>query len=493
MNILIDTNIIIPLEPGSLADLEINTELALQFHSLVQKSENVAYVHPAIEHDFSRDKNVERANLRKTLVKRYNIIDSPPPVTILDTTHVGTPEFGSNDYVDNCFLASLKGDAVDYLVTEDKGIHKKAKKVDLQSRVLYLKDAISLLQDFFDETPPPPPSVETKKVYTLDERDPIFSSLRKDYSPGFDPWIQKCKLQHRDAYVIFNKEGTSMAGICILKKEDYLPTGESGKTLKLCTFKVSETQHGNRYGELLLKTVFDYADTNNYQHLYFTTFPKHHDLIEFAKSFGFDSIEKQDEDEIFMQKFLVFSKEDTLKYSPLDFHVKFGPRVTLFESNSSFIVPIKPEFHDVLFPEMREELSLFPDQKPCGNSIKKAYLSNSATKLLKPGDNVLFYRSKFKPSITAIGIVESFIRSTDANQIARYVGSRTVYRYADIANMCTKSKRDTLAIKFRYVKHLESSIGIKELKENSVLNGAPQSITKIKPEGVEWIRQKLKM
>jgi hypothetical protein len=59
--------------------------------------------------------------------------------------------------------------------------------------------------------------------------------------------------------------------------------------------------------------------------------------------------------------------------------------------------------------------------------------------------------------------------------------------------MCTKSKRDTLAIKFRYVKHLESSIGIKELKENSVLNGAPQSITKIKPEGVEWIRQKLKM
>ncbi|MBC2704684.1 GNAT family N-acetyltransferase [Desulfobacula sp.] len=493
MNILIDTNIIIPLEPGSLTDFEINTELALQFHKLVQKSGNIIYIHPAVEYDLNRDKNADRMTLRKTLVKRYNVIDSPPPITILDAVHIGTPELGSNDYVDNCFLASVKGDAVDYLVTEDNGIHKKAKRADLQSRVLYLRDAISLLQDFFDETPPPPPSVETKKVYALDEQDPIFCSLRKDYSPGFDPWLQKCRRKHRDAYVIFNKGDTSLAGICIHKKEDCLPVGESGKTLKLCTFKVSETHHGNRYGELLLKTVFDYADKNNYQHLYFTTFPKHDDLIEFAKSFGFDSVEKQDEDEIFMQKSLVFSEEDTLKYSPLDFHIKFGPRVTLFGSNSTFIVPIKPEFHDVLFPEMREELSLFPDQKPCGNSIKKAYLSNSATKLLRPGDNVLFYRSKVKPSITAIGIVESFIRSTDANQIARFVGSRTVYRYVDIADMCMKSKKDTLAIKFRYVKNLESSIGIKELKKNSVLNGAPQSITKIKPERVEWIKQKLQM
>jgi len=492
MNILIDTNIIIPLEPGSLADLEINTELALQFHSLVQKSENVAYVHPAIEHDFNRDKNVERANLRKTLVKRYNIIDSPPPVTILDTTHVGTPEFGSNDYVDNCFLASLKGDAVDYLVTEDKGIHRKAKKAGLHSRVLYLRDAIALLKDFFDKTPPPPPSVETKKVYEIDETDQIFCSLREDY-PGFDDWLQKCKLKHRDAYVISDDGNSCLAGICIHKKEDGLLTGESGKTLKLCTFKVSDNQHGNRYGELLLKTVFDYADKNNYQYLYFTTFPKHDDLIEFAKSFGFYCVEKQDEDEIFMQKSLVFSKEDILKYSPLDFHIKFGPRVTQFGKNSTFIVPIKPEFHDILFPEMREELSLFPDQKPCGNSIKKAYLSNSATKLLRKGDNLFFYRSKVKPSITALGIVEGFMRSTDANQIARYVGSRTVYRYSDIADMCSKSKRDTLAIKFRYVKHLEASIGVRELKENSILNGAPQSITKVKPEGIEWIKQKLQM
>lgn len=493
MNILVDTNIIIPLEPSSSTDFEVNTDIALEFHSLVQKSGNVLFIHPAIEHDFDRDKNLERIKLRKKVSKRYNKIESPPPVSILNPIHVGVPKFGSNDYVDNCFLASVEGDAVDYLITEDKGIHKKAKKIGLQPRVLYLKDAISLLQDFFDEIPPPPPSVETKKVYELNINDSIFHSLREDYFPKFDSWFQKCKRQHRDAYVIYDKGKTGIAGICIHKKEDCLPSGEKGKTLKLCTFKVSETQHGNRYGELLLKSIFDYADKNNYQNMYFTTYPKHEELIEFSKSFGFCCFQKQDDSEISMQKSLAFSKDDTTKYSPLDFNIKFGPRVTIFGKNSAFVVPIKPEFHDILFPEIREELLLFPDHKPCGNSIKKAYLSNSATNLLKPGDNLLFYRSQFRPSITALGIIESYIRSTDPNLIARYVGSRTVYKYVDIVDMCKESKRATLAIKFRYVKQLEPSIGIKELKDNFILNGPPQSITKLNPEGTEWIKQKLQM
>ena len=327
MNILVDTNIIIPLEPSALTDFEINTELALKFHSLVQKSDSIIFVHPAVEYDFNRDKNEERIRLRKTVIKRYNRIDSPPPISILDASVVGTPEIGSNDYVDNCFLASVKGDAVDYLVTEDKGIHKKAKRTGLQSRVLHLRDAISLLQDFFDETPPPPPSVESKKVYELNETDPIFDSLRKDYSPGFDLWLQECKRKHRDAYVIYDKGHTNIAGICIHKKEDCLPTDETGKTLKLCTFKVSETQHGYRYGELLLKSVFDYADKNNYQYLYFTTFQKHDELIEFAKSFGFYCIERPGGQEVIMQKSITFSDDDANDLSPLEFHIKFGPQI----------------------------------------------------------------------------------------------------------------------------------------------------------------------
>jgi len=491
MNILIDTNIVIPLEPSLTTDFGINTNAALKFHRLVQKSDSVLFVHPLIGHDISRDKNKERKKLRKKLIKRYNKISSPPPVSILPIKAVKNPKKGTNNYIDNCFLAAVKGDAVDFLVTEDKGIHRKARKLGLQSRVLYLSDAISLLKDFFDETPPPPPFVNKLFVYELEEDDPIFCSLREDYQPTFDSWFKKCKRKHREAYIITDKENTCLAGVCIIKREPCLPTGEQGKTLKLCTFKISDMHHGNRYGELIFKSVFDYADKNNYEYIYFTSFPKQDELIAFAKSFGFISSEVQNNDELIIHKKLSFSKMDIAKYNPLDFHIRFGPRVTSFRENSAFIVPIKPIYHNVLFPELRQQQLLFSDDsQPCGNSIKKAYLCHSPSQLISSGDNLFIYRSQDRQCITALGIIEDTIKSSNPNEIARYVGSRTVYRYSDIVKLCNKP---TLAIKFRYVKGLEAPIRLNELIKNTVLKGAPQSVTKLDSKGIKWIKKKLKM
>jgi rRNA-processing protein FCF1 len=185
MNLLIDTNIVIPLEPGSALDEEINTEIAINFHNLASLSNNILRIHPAIEYDLSRDKDNDRANIRRKLIKRYKLIPSPPDITLLPIEIIGTPELGSNDYVDNCLLAAVKADAVDFLVTEDKRIHSKAERMGLQSRVLLLQDAVSLLHDLFDKPPLPPPSVMECYVHELDEKDEIFNSLRDDYSPEF--------------------------------------------------------------------------------------------------------------------------------------------------------------------------------------------------------------------------------------------------------------------------------------------------------------------
>ena len=183
MKFLIDTNIIVPLEPSSISDFGINTDHALEFHRLAQKSGNTVYVHPSIEYDLRRDKNTERSTLRNKLINRYERIEAPPPLSLLNKAHVGDPAMGSNDYVDNCLLASVKGDAVDFLVTEDKKLHRKAHRSGLDSRVFFLQDAIALLLDLFDKSPPPPPSVKKVFVYELNENDPIFDSLRQDYSP----------------------------------------------------------------------------------------------------------------------------------------------------------------------------------------------------------------------------------------------------------------------------------------------------------------------
>lgn len=491
MNILIDTNIVLPLEPGSIVDLEVNTNNAILFHSLSSQSNNVICIHPAIEYDLSRDKNQERADLRRTLIGRYKTLPSPPSPSCLDSEVVGTPEVGSNDFVDNCYLAAVNEDAVDFLITEDKGVHRKARRLGLGSRVLLLKEAIDLLRNLFDKTPPPPPSVEKIYVHELDPEDEILDSLRKDYHPNFDDWLTKCRREHREAYIIRDENGSQLAGLLIIKREKQLPFGEIGKTLKICTFKISDKFGGNRYGELLLKSAFDYAYLNGYKYMYFTIFQKHDGLIAFANSFGFLISEKCNErgEHILYKKF-DYTSDQLENLSPLDLHILYGPRFFIFQNNSTFVVPIIPQFHCILFPEMETQIPLFRNSRPCGNSIKKAYLCNATTNQLQAGDNLLIYRSHDISGITAIGVIEGTLRSTDPNEIARYVGTRTVYPYSEIVAMCIKP---TLAVKFRYAKRVNMPILLKELKSNGVLKGAPQSITKLPIEGLSWIKEKIEM
>lgn len=492
MKFLIDTNIVIPLEPTSRTDLEINTELALKFHNLCSRAGREIFIHPAILYDIARDKNEDRKALRETLIQRYPVLESPPSVSILDAEIVNPVAEGSNSWVDNMLLAALYGDLTDYLVTEDVGIHRKANRIGLGSRVLLLSDAVAVVQDLFDESPPPPPTVDHKYVYELDTTDPIFNSLRVDYT-GFDDWLAKCKRDHREAYVVTAADG-ELAGIAILKREDSLPDGKVGKVLKICTFKVSESSGGNRIGELLLKPVFEYAKVNNYDYTYFTVFAKQTQLTDFAHDFGFFNIENRDSSkEIALCKSLKFTDDDAAGMSPLDLHIRFGPCVTSFNGNSSFVIPIKPVFHISLFPELGPRpgnfFSLPP--KPCGNAIRKAYLCKAPIKKVKTGDNIFFYRSTDVSALTCLGIVEGTLRSSDPDTIAQFVGKRTVYSYSEIEDLC--SKKEVLAILFRLVCPIEPKIPLRVLRSNGIMKAPPQSITELKENGIEWIRQQIEM
>ncbi|MFW8602478.1 GNAT family N-acetyltransferase [Desulfobacterota bacterium M19] len=488
MNFLIDTNIVIPLEPTSKVDLEINTDLAIKFHQLASSSESVVFIHPSIAKDLERDKLEERRELRKILINRYHFLKSPPSASILDSTIIGNPEYGSNSWVDNNLLAALKGNLIDYLVTEDIGIHKKAKRLNLESRVLLLADAVVLIRDLFDTTPSPPPTVANQYIYEIDTNDLIFNSLREDYQ-GFNEWLIKCKRDHRHAYVVKSEGSNAIAAIAILKKENNLPNGQKGKVLKICTFKVSPNFGGNKLGELLLKAIFEYLVVNKYRFAYFTTYEKQDQLIEFAKDFGFFEIDNNHSDqELAFCKNLKFKTSDIESISPFDFHLKFGPRVTSFNGNSTFIIPIRPNYHNILFPELEPQKSLFPVIRPCGNSIRKAYLSHSLSSKIKRGDNIIFYRSYDIKAVTCIGIAEDTFRSNKANEIAQYVGSRTVYTFSTMQKMCSKP---VLAVKFRLVQPFSETIHLRTLRKHGIVKGQPQSITEISPESIEWLKQQL--
>jgi len=488
MKFLLDTNVFITLEPTRLAEVENTADAELS--RLVMAGGHQMYVHPAQQVDVDRDRDDERRELRTLLLQKYPALPNPSPLTDALGEQLGTCEHESNDWVDHQLIAALAGDAVDFLVTSDVRIRKKARRLGLEPRVGTPREAIEFVRDLFDRTPSPPPAVEVTQAHTLDENDPIFASLRLDY-PGFDEWfIQKCKRQHRQAWVIRDGQN-ALAGLCIVKPEDETVFGLTGRILKVCTFKVSEDHNGFRFGELLLKTCFDYATQNGYESAYVTAFEKHGALVALLLDLGFEQIGARTElgELVFVKRFV---PDGTELENPLAFHLRYGPHAVDTTAATLFVVPIQPRYHEMLFPEAEGQARLRFDtgQHPCGNAIRKAYLCNSVTRQIQPGDMLLFYRSEDAQAVQVVGVVENWTASADPNEIARFVGKRTVYTFPEIEWLCAEGQ-ETLAVLFRQVDILREPITLNTLLELGVLNGPPQQITSVNIEERTWLQQRL--
>ena len=93
---------------------------------------------------------------------------------------------------DNEILYSVSRGAVDFLLTEDVGIHRKAFAAGIDDRVLHIDDAIQFFRQFVPrkERIPSPPGLKEDFMYNLKLTDPIFNSLKHDY-PEICRLVQK--------------------------------------------------------------------------------------------------------------------------------------------------------------------------------------------------------------------------------------------------------------------------------------------------------------
>jgi GNAT superfamily N-acetyltransferase len=398
---------------------------------------------------------------------------------------LGRAAIATNDWVDHQLIAALDAEAVDFLVTEDQKLLKKARRADLGSRVYTVVEAIGLIETLSDRIPSPPPAVRSVKSHAIEVNDPILDSFRDDYS-GFDEWFSKCRRQHRQAWII---EGSGWAGglaaFCIVNPEkDALPS-LPGKVLKLCSFKVSERYSGARFGELLLKAVLEHAMSNSYDWVYVTVFDKHERLVELFETFGFSRLAART---ALGELILAKPGHPDLGMpptSPLSFHIRYGPR--FFRADVPwFVVPIQPRYTRVLFPESSEQKALHPGAHPFGNAIRKAYLCRAQIRTLSEGCVLLFYRSNEDRGVIAVGVVEETLVSSSAEQLVRIVGKRTVYSLKEIETMCS---RPVLAILFRQARVLEKTISTEDLIRQGVFIRPPQSIMTLEGGGLEWLKR----
>lgn len=488
---LLDTNAFISIEPYGGA-LEENMSAGATFIRLCSRQGHRILVHPATREEVAKGDNPTRTGQRRAELAKFEMVDeSPISATLRDAAGDSLP--GTNNHADLRFLASLASNATHYLVSDDVGLRKRARRAGLHERVLRLADAAEILSDLEPAAPNPPPRVEVIKAYALDTGQQLFESIRADYQE-FNEWLDKVQgdSENRTCFVIQDHINRYLAIAIVKNVEDDCAYDLPAPVSKISTFKVDPDHAGYRYGELLLKAVMRHQISIGVNSTYVEILPSVRHLDGFLATFGFHTLpESTGRGESVVAKCYlpVGTQED-----PLQFHVLYGPPAISMHADI-FVVPIQRRWHTQLFPdiEIASQPGLFSEAeltRPCGNALRKAYICNAPTNLIRKGAALLFYQSGGPQRIQAVGVVEQTFRTVDAGEVVAATAGRTVYSVPAIRQLATH-RGGVLVILFRHDRTLNPGWGMVELEQQKVFRRPPQSITQVKGAGALWVQSQL--
>lgn len=233
--------------------------------------------------------------MRRTFAAKlgsYHTIQATAALTP-DVQAVGAGDVTENDRRDTLILNELHAGRVDILITEDRGIGRKAARLGIADRVFTI-DA------FLEKVNAENPGLVDYRVLAVrrelfghvDIADTFFDSVREEYGgSAFDRWCSR----KSDEYAYVCREADGVVAFLYVKVEDYrepyhdiAPAFSPKRRLKIGTFKVE--LNGFKLGERLLKIVFDNALAQRVDEIYVTIFPRsilQQRLIQLLEDFGF--------------------------------------------------------------------------------------------------------------------------------------------------------------------------------------------------------------
>ncbi|WP_299933323.1 GNAT family N-acetyltransferase [uncultured Pelagimonas sp.] len=489
---LIDTNIIIGLEDNHAVKPAYS-----KFSQLAAKHKVDVFVHEAARDDYSQDKDLARRKISLSKLDKYQLLEKVKGLKETDLEAAFGRIRKHNDVVDATLLHAVSIGATDFLITEDQGLHNRAQKhsADLGNRVLYIEDAMQLLATTFEPRAVPIRHVVDVSAHTIPLDDSFFDSLRQDYAPFDEWWRTKCVSERRPCWVVYDDD--EVAGLIVRKDEsgsDTDATQKLPKILKICTFKVSPEKRGVKLGELLLKMVLWYAQKNSYDLAYLTAYPKQEALIALLEFYGFckTGTKGNDGELIFERNFSKSRLTVQAGQEIYDADRTNYPRFVSGPDVRGFVIPIVEEFHDVLFPDLRDvrQPDLFLDvggrtrPKRPGNTIRKVYVCQSPSKLGDAGSVLFFYKCKSdnppSQSLTAVGILESVSVATSTRELIQLTGGRSVYSEAKLTAFQASPENSYKVINFLLVDYLEPPLSLNDLETSGILTSHPQAITEFK-------------
>lgn len=482
MRILIDTNIVINREQYRVVEKDL-----IELLRLLNEIKSELVVHPLSIEELRKDKDPERREINLSKVHAYSILKKPPDSTRDAIFNQLIPHsVNPHDKIDNEILYALYKNSVNYLITEDKGIHKKAQFVGVSNSVFLVSEALEYFTNLLPSrlTSFVPPALKEEYLYNINLHDPFFDSLREVYD--FDTWFKKVAAQGRKCYVHERSDGT-IGAILIYKIENeailtVIPLPQK-KRLKISTMKVEHV--GYKIGELLLKVAIDVAIKNNLDEIYLTHFTEEEDyLVNLLLEYGFykAGIKPEKNEDVYL-KHLCARKCDISGLKSEEISRIYYPSICDIENVRKFVIPIIPTYHNRLFTDYKDRQTElgehFGEFAIEGNTIKKVYLTRSNIRKINPGDIIFFYRSHDKKAITSVGVVVAiYYGISDSDVISEIIGKRSVYKFEEIESM----KKPLAIILFRHHFHLNKDIPLKMAEELGILSGHPQSISEISEE-----------
>lgn len=487
MRILLDTNILIHREARTVVREDIGT--------LFRWIDDLKYskcVHPDSVAEVKKHADVNVTKSIGIKLGSYTQLKSRAPDTPAITA-LRAQDRSENDTVDTSLLAELVTGRVDALITEDRGIHRKAAILGVGTKVFTI-DA------FLEKVIAENPALADYKVLSVSKvlfgevniADAFFESFRNDY-PGFDAWFNK--KADETAYVCTADDGTIVAFLYVKRElpgEDYSdiapPFGRASR-LKIGTFKV--VSNGYKLGERFLKIVFDNALQYGVDEIYVTIFRNTSDqdrLFRLLQDWGFTE---------YGTKTTTAGTETVLVRDFRPAMDAADPQFTypyVSRGARKFIVPIRPPYHTELLPDSilnTESPKDFVENRPNRNAISKVYISRSIERNLVPGDIVVFYRTgsgtapahhtAVATTITVVQDVVDGIRTKE--EFLSACRKRSVFDDAELQDHWDWNPRSRpFVVNFLYVYSLPKRPNLKRLKEEGIILQAPRGFEPLSDE-----------
>ncbi len=469
MRILLDTNIIIHRESPVVKHRDIGV--------LFRWLDNLHHekcVHQASVNEIKKLKPGNTLDAFNIKLDSYNLLSIPTSMSTVVQKVCDPIDQNENDRIDTLLVNELYAGRVDFLITEDKKILRKAELLGIGGRAFSI-DA------FLEKVTAENPGLADYKVLAVRKElfaqvplgDPFFDSFREDYE-GFDKWF--VKKSDEIAYVC--RSENSITAFLYLKIEneseaypDITPVFGRKRRMKIGTFKV--ILNGFKLGERFLKIVFDNAIRYKVEEIYVTIFPKRIDqirLINLLEEFGFVRYGEKGHPD---GNELVYVR---------DMHKKFdadNPRLTypfFNRKGRTFIGSIYPEYHTNLFPDSilrTESPANYVENEPFRNAIRKVFISRSWVRDFRPGDNLVFYRTGgvYPGVISTIGVVENTVTGIkDEKGFIELCRKRSVFTDSELrAHWNYKTNSRPFIVNFLYTYSFPKRINLKNLIDLKII------------------------